>query len=325
MKLGLAPLADFTDAPFRLMCFRGGADFAFTEMVSAAALLHGHGPTRHLMETLPGEGRVVCQFFGSAEQELAFAAREAEKVRERFVGINLNAGCPMQRIMQAGAGAKLIEDPAKVHRLLKAMVENTSLPVSLKTRLGPHRSEPRIMELLDAAESAGAKAIAVHARSTGQKHGGPLNLELLAETVRRARIPVYGNGSVCTGADLDAMAATGVEGVLIGRAALGNPAIFAQLKGEDASGRWGVTGPAAEHLKLILEFRDMLARKYPEDHVPSPDGIASIKMHTHLFRYFKGRPGAAALRARLNAIRTLDEVRAVIEGRFESAAAEGGS
>ena len=321
----LAPMAGAADGAMRQMCREHGADGCVTEMVSAAALQHGHGPTRHLMETLPGEGRVVCQFFGSAEQELAFAAREAEKVRERFVGINLNAGCPMQRIMQAGAGAKLIEDPAKVHRLLKAMVENTSLPVSLKTRLGPHRSEPRIMELLDAAESAGAKAIAVHARSTGQKHGGPLNLELLAETVRRARIPVYGNGSVCTGADLDAMAATGVEGVLIGRAALGNPAIFAQLKGEDASGRWGVTGPAAEHLKLILEFRDMLARKYPEDHVPSPDGIASIKMHTHLFRYFKGRPGAAALRARLNAIRTLDEVRAVIEGRFESAAAEGGS
>ena len=316
MKLGLAPLADFTDAPFRLMCFRGGADFAYTEMVSAAALFHGHGPTRHLMETMPGEGPVVCQFFGAAEQELAFAAREAEKARDRFVEVNLNAGCPMQRIMQAGAGAKLIEDPAKVHRLLKAMVENTSLPVTLKTRLGPHRSEPRIMELLDAAESAGAKGIAVHARSTGQKHGGPLDLDLLAEVVRRAKIPVYGNGSVCTKSDLAAMAATGVQGVLIGRAALGKPAIFSELKGWDAAGLWGAEGPAAAHLKLILEFRDMPERKYPGDRVPSPDGYASVKMHTHLFRYFKGRPGAAALRARLNAIRTLDEVRAAVEGRL---------
>ena len=325
MKYVLAPLAGFTDAPFRRMCFEGGADLSYTEMVSAAGLAHGSSPTRHLLETMSGEGPVAVQLFGAKETDIAYATRVVEEFtartldlrREtRFVELNLNAGCPMTKVTREGAGAKLIEDPAKIGRLLKAMTENTSLPVTLKTRLGPHPQKSNVFEILDAAEQAGAKGLVIHARYTSQMHGGPTHLDTLAEVVRRAHIPVTGNGSVVDAKTAAEMAATGVDAIMIGRAALARPWIFGELKADGVKvrgeGEQGSTDCFRRHLDYLLRFRDQLAAKYPNDHIPSPDGFASVKMHVHLFRYFNGRPGAAELRRRLNMVRTLDEIREIV-------------
>lgn len=320
MKYVLAPLAGFTDAPFRRLCTEGGADLTYTEMVSAAGLAHGSSPTRHLMEVMPGEGPVALQLFGSKETELAYSVKEVVPAVSRhlscegrpfcYAEVNLNAGCPMTKVTHEGAGAKLVEDPAKIYRLLKAMTENTDLPVTLKTRLGPHPRATLILEILDAAEQAGAKGLAVHARYTSQMHGGEVHLDILSEVVRRARIPVTGNGSVVDGRTASEMAKTGVNAIMIGRAALSNPAIFGELKnGTPVGSRSSFVVP---HLDYVLRFREQLAARYPNDHIPSADGFASVKMHTHLFRYFNGRPGAAALRARLNTVRTLAEIRSII-------------
>ena len=358
MKYVLAPLAGFTDAPFRRMCFEGGADLAYTEMVSAAGLAHGSSPTRHLLETMPGEGSVACQIFGANESDIAYATDFIEKANRhcststsdfdsfKFTELNLNAGCPMTKVTREGAGARLVEDPAKIHRLLKAMVRNTALPVTLKTRLGPHPQRTNVLEILDAVESAGAKGIIVHARYTSQMHGGPTHLDVLADVVKRAKIPVTGNGSVTDAKSAASMAATGVSAIMIGRAALANPFIFGELKmNESKASEVKVKGegeqgmlpscsgwPAGQvdkfhcststsrfdcfrtHLKYLLEFRDILARKYPNDHIPSADGFASVKMHVHLFRYFNGRPGAAELRKRLNTVRTLAEIETIVRG-----------
>ena len=324
MKYVLAPLAGFTDAPFRRMCAEGGADLVYTEMVSAAGLAHGSSPTRQLLETMPGEGPVACQIFGAAESDIACAARFIEDLEPRtsdgrretrFAELNLNAGCPMKKVTSEGAGAKLIEDPGKIHRLIKAMVENTSLPVTLKTRLGPHPQETRIFEILDAAESAGAKGIVVHARYTSQMHGGPVHFDVLREVVERAKIPVTGNGTVYNETTLAEMGRTGVSSVMIGRAALANPGVFGDFKRgtrpEDPDFRVAFF---RRHLDYILRFRDQLATRFPGDHVPSPDAFASVKMHVHLFRYFNGRPGAAELRRRLNTVRTLGEIEDVVRG-----------
>lgn len=308
MRLVLAPLAGFTDAPFRRLCREGGADFVYTEMVSAAGLAHGSSPTRHLMETMTGEGDVACQVFGSKESEVALATRICSETG-RFCEINLNAGCPMTKVTREGAGAKLAEDPAKIGRLLRAMTDSTDLPVTLKTRLGPHPLRRTVFEIAAEAESAGAKGLIVHARYTSQMHGGPVHLDELADLVRQTHLPVVGNGSVVDADSLSAMAATGVVGVMIGRAALARPDVFAALKGEALPER----EPAVvRHLRYLLEFRRQLAAHFPADHVPSEDGYASVKMHTHLFRYFNGRPGAAALRARLNTVRTLTEINDII-------------
>ena len=353
MKYVLAPLAGFTDAPFRRMCFEGGADLSYTEMVSAAGLAHGSSPTRHLLETMPGEGPAACQVFGANESDVAYATRVVEALvsrtldgrrKTRFVELNLNAGCPMTKVTREGAGAKLVEDPEKIYRLLKAMVGNTSLPVTLKTRLGPHPRQTNIFEILDAAEQAGAKGLVVHARYTSQMHGGPTHLDILADVVGRARIPVTGNGSVTDAKSAAAMAETGVDAIMIGRAALANPFIFSELKRNEVKVRgegeqWNLStssdgqpeqggnilcSPSSspftlpqvdvfrKHMSYLLEFHEQLAAHFPKDHIPSPDAFASVKMHVHLFRYFNGRPGAAELRRRLNAVRTLAEIETVV-------------
>lgn len=315
MRILLAPLAEFTDAPFRRICTEGGADMSYTEMVSAAALFYGHRPTRHLMETMPGEGPVACQLFGANEDEIAFAAREASALRNgdcpRFCELNLNAGCPMPRIMRSGAGARLVADPERVYRLLKAMADNTSLPITLKTRLGPHVGDNRIFELADAAERAGARGLIVHARYTSQMHGGPVHLEVLSELVGRTRLKVVGNGSVRDETDLVAMAQTGVDAIMVGRAALRDPAVFARLKGGEAP--FCAADAAGRHLKYIVEFRRALAERFPEDSVLDEDAFVSLKARTHLFRYFAGVPGAAALRKRFNSVRTLAETQALLQ------------
>ena len=313
MRFVLAPLAGFTDAPFRRLCFEGGADMCFTEMVSAAGLVHGSSPTRHLLETMPGEGPLAVQLFGSNEADLAGASRiVGEFVRRdgdgRAVELNLNAGCPMTKVVRTGAGARLVDDPEKIYRLLSAMAENTDLPVTLKTRLGPHPGDARIFEILDAAERAGAKGMVVHARYTSQMHGGQVHLDVLADVVGRAHIPVVGNGSVVDAKSADAMEETGVDAIMVGRAALARPDVFSRLKGFEPAQEDPVAR-AERHIRYLLEFREMLAERYPGDHIPSADGFVSVKMHTHLFRYFSGLPGAAALRARLNKVRSLADVR----------------
>ena len=309
MKLLLAPLAGFTDAPFRRLCHEGGADFTYTEMVSAAGLAHGSSPTRHLMETMPGEGPVGCQIFGANESDVAFAAR---MIPDTFAELNLNAGCPMTKVTREGAGARLMESPERIYRLLKVMKENSPLEISLKTRLGPHPGRTNVFEIADAAAAAGARRLILHARYTSQMHGGEVYLATLLEVVKRSGIPVIGNGSVKDPATLSAMLATGVDGVMIGRAALAEPGVFARLKGRPADTPSGRAELCRRHLNYLLEFRDLLARRFPHDHVPGADGFASVKMHTHLFRYFNGMPGAAALRSRLNKIRTIDEINDII-------------
>ncbi len=311
MKYFLAPLADFTDAPFRLLCQEGGADLTYTEMVSAAALAHGHTPTLRLLETLPAEKAVACQIFGAEERDIAYAAKYITDLG-RFTELNLNAGCPMRTVTRAGAGAKLMEEPAKIGRLLETMVANTTLPVTLKTRLGPHPGNTNIFEILSIAEAAGAKGLLLHARYTSQCHGGTIHLDRLAEVVEAAHIPVIGNGSVTDVATAKEMGKTGVAGILIGRAALAHPDIFAKLKGTAGFGAEG-GGLAARHLGLILDFYKQLVAHFPNEPLPSLDGYTSIKMHTHLFRYFNGRPGAAKLRARLNKVRTLGEIYTILK------------
>ena len=208
--------------------------------------------------------------------------------------------------------------------VVDAIAENTPLPVTLKTRLGPHPRRTTVFELLDAAEQAGARGFILHARYTSQMHGGETHLDLLSEVVRRARIPVTGNGSVVDAKSAAAVAATGVDAVMVGRAALSRPAMFSALRGdaETSDVRRPTGGESScrlfeKHLGYILEFRRQLAERFPNDHIPSEDAFASVKMHVHLFRYFAGRPGAAALRARLNRVRTLAEIREAVDSLLQ--------
>ena len=317
MKYVLAPLADFTNAAFRKLCRDRGADLAYTEMVSAAALAHGSSPTRHLLEVMPGEGPVVCQLFGSNPDELAFAAREAAATG-RFVALDLNAGCPMPRIVQCGAGAAMIRDPQLVHDCLVARRrESAGLSVTLKTRPGPSPDKVAMFELLDAPETAGCAGITLHGRFTSQKHGGEIHYDLIAELVRRAHIPVTGNGGVYDHETAARMAETGVDAIMIGRAALANPWLFGDLKSSEVP-PYDDLRPARQiaafqdHFANLMDFHAQLAARFPADHVLPLGEFMVAAMRTHLFRYFNGRPGAAELRRRLNELHSLADIQAAV-------------
>lgn len=329
MTYVLAPLAGFTNAAFRRVCSRRGAALTYTEMVSAAGLAHGSSPTRHLMEILPGEGPVVCQMFGRNPDELAFAAREASALRRtapdgtdapRFVALDLNAGCPMPKIVKEGAGAALLKDPQLVHDCLKAMKAETTLPLTLKTRPGPRPDKVLMLELLDAAQTAGCAGLTLHARFTSQLHGGEVHLDLLAQLVQAARIPITGNGGVYNHTTAEAMAQTGVAAIMIGRAAMANPWIFGDIADSrpcdelESAERRRMLQDAAfrEHLAATLELRAQLAQRFPADHVPSVDDFVAYTLHTHLFRYFNRRQNAAGFRKRLGEIRTLAETQELL-------------
>ena len=320
IPLILAPLAGFTNGAFRRLCSRRGAALTYTEMVSAAGLAHGSSPTRQLMEVLPGEGAVACQIFGNKPDELAFAAREVDRTR-RFVALDLNAGCPMPNIVKEGAGAALIRNPQLVHDCLKAMKAETSLPVTLKTRPGMRPDKVVMLELLDAAQSAGCAGLTLHARFTSQMHGGEVNYDLLAELVQAAKIPITGNGGVYNRPTMERMAQTGVAAIMIGRAALANPWLFSDIASDlpaetlEADARRRALQDAAfrEHLDAALELHGLLSARYPDDHIPSVDDYIAYTLRTHLFRYFNRRPHAAGYRRRLGEIHTLDEVRRLFD------------
>lgn len=304
-----------------MMALESGADAAYTEMVSAAALAHSHNPTKILLAKLPDEPAPACQIFGATESDVAHATREISRLSGRFCELNLNAGCPMTKVTRSGAGAELVKSPAMVYRLMNAMRENTDLPLSLKTRLGPNPNVTTIFELVDAAASAGAKSVIVHARYTSQMHGGQTHLDILADVVRRSPIPVIGNGSIVDGPSAAAMAATGVSALMIGRAALAHPGMFSEIRAA-LSGDGQINKPPSlemaielfrRHLNLVVDFHIHLAKSLPDVRILPLDLFAALKVRTHLFRYFSGLPGAAAMRAKFNNVRSISDISRCLE------------
>ncbi len=327
MKYVLAPLADFTNAAFRKLCHRWGADLTCTEMVSAAALAHGAAATRQLLETLPGEGPVACQIFGANPDELAFAAREIDNLK-RFVAIDLNAGCPMPRIVHGGAGAALINDPQLVYGCLAAIRRETDLPVTLKTRPGPSPDRVKLFELLAAAESAGCAGMTLHGRFTSQMHGGAVNYDLIAALVQRASFPVTGNGGVYDKASAQLMRQTGVSAIMIGRAALANPWLFGDLKSEEdvPYGELRVSRQNdvfKEHVANLIDLHGQIARNLPDVRIQELGDYLATALRTHLFRYFNGRPGAAELRRKMGSLKTFAAMQAAIAPLLEAGSRNG--
>lgn len=330
----LAPMAGFTGAPMRAVCRAHGADLTYTEMASAPGLLHASDKTWRLLETLDGEGPVVAHLYGAEPAVLAEAAARVEATG-RFVAIDLNAGCPVRKITATGAGAALAADPRRVHAILQAMRRAVTLPLTVKTRLGPAPGRVTVFDLLAAAEEAGADAFALHARFTSQGHGGEARLDLLAEVKRRARIPVIGNGGVVSPHAAQRMLReTGADAVMVARAAIGNPWLFGDIRDALASG--SILPPAETArgrprraldtirtvLEAHLEAEIGLARRNGGD----PDAAGVAVFRGHLFRYLHGLKGSSYLRGRLHTLGTLSEVRAAVAECFarEAAYREGG-
>lgn len=296
----LAPLAGITDAPTRKLCASMGAALVYSEMVSGKGLYYKDKKTKQLLHIDPEEKPVAFQVFGSEPDVMAFTARELDSWDNVILDINM--GCPVPKIVKNGEGSALMKNPDLCYELIKAMVDNTSKPVTAKMRIGFNDESINCVEVAKAAEAAGASAVAVHGRTREQYYSGKADWSHIAAVKKAVNIPVIGNGDVVDGkTGLRIMEETGCDFVMVGRGALGNPWIFRELvaawKGEEPP-----APPALEEKKamMIYHFEEMLALK--------GEYGAVREMRKHVGWYLKGVPGSAALRGKVNCINDKDEL-----------------
>lgn len=324
MKLYLAPLAGISDAPMRVMSARRGADVCTTEMVSAEGLVRDSMRTRQLLVRHPEEGPLVVQLYGGTVDTMAEAA-EIVTAHGGFCGIDVNAGCPVPKVLKCGAGAALMRDPALVGRIVAAMSARTTLPVTVKTRIGLHPEATTVFDVMRAVEDAGGAGLTVHGRYASAGHGGFAGVDQLTAAVAATSLPIVVNGGVHTASDaISLLRATGAAGVMIGRGAIGNPWLFEEVTAALASGLMSVPArrtldEAVEalktHLALAVEFHTQIRQCFPESSWPSqtPEVLAACSFRLYLFHYFKGFPGSARLRRKKADCHSLKAVEQAVE------------
>ena len=302
----LAPMAGYTDGAFRSLCLEQGCGAVVTEMASAHGMSIGHERTGHFLETWGEERPIGAQIYGSDPARMALAAAKVAETK-KFDFLDINAGCPMPKIRNRGDGAGLMRDPAKmaeIVRQVKAAV-GAALPVTVKTRIGWCADTINVLETTAGVEEAGAEAIFLHGRVASVRHSGPSDWKLIAETKRARKIPVIGNGGIKTAADVFRMVAeTGVDGVMVGRVALGQPWLFRDIR-DLAAGRERraptvdeVRATIREHLRREIK---LMARRGKKELKLGTELTACLVLRPHLVRYLRGFRGFGAL------ARTLEE------------------
>ncbi len=285
-KLILAPMAEVNNIAFRLLCRRCGADIIFSEMISANALAREKDKTLEMCRFLDEERPFVLQLFGQNTETLVNAAKLMEYKVDM---IDLNFGCPAKQILSQGAGAALLKRPAKIKEIVEAVVKAVSIPVSVKIR-----ADKNYLKIAKICEDAGAAAIIVHARTVTQGYSGEADWSKIKEVKQTVKIPVIGNGDVKSGADALLMfKETGCDSVMVGRAAIGNPYIFKQIK------RYLEVAKELENKNLFSEWQKL----YEMHCKPS---LTEFKMNAQWFT--RMLPGARKLRDQIARAKSIEEV-----------------
>lgn len=305
-SLLLAPMAGVTDKVYREICTRFGADGTVTEMVSAKGYLltpREREEVVQLRETSPGE-RCALQIFGS---DADFMGRAAERLCEdRFFALDVNMGCPAPKIVSGGDGSAMLRDLPNAERVLRAVVRNAALPVTVKMRMGWDEASVNYLDAGKMAQDCGAAAVTLHARTRSEMYSGRAHWEAIAELSARLSIPVIGNGDVESAQDAQEMLRqTGCYAVMVGRGAMGNPWIFRDWQ----RARQGLP-PAAPSPRERIETAHAHARALVAH---KGEYIGLREMRKHAAWYLKGLRGSAQVRVCVNLAQSLEELSDILQ------------
>lgn len=308
----LAPMEDVTDRSFRLICKEQGADMTYSEFVSADALIRNISATTRKLAIDPAERPTAIQIYGREVGPMVEAARIVEETARPDI-LDINFGCPVKKVAGKGAGAGMLRDIPRMLEITAAVVKAVNIPVTVKTRLGWDHNSKIIVELAEQLQDCGIQALTVHGRTRSQMYTGDADWEMIARVKENPRltIPLIGNGDLRTPAQVrDAFDRYGVDGVMVGRASIGAPWIFRQLKA-------AALGQEPEEPAIAEKFA-LIHRQIAEsiDRIDEYRGILHIRRHLAASPLFKGIPNfretrIAMLRADTNA--ALMEILAHIE------------
>ncbi len=304
-NLILAPMAGVTDLPFRLLCREQGAGLVCMEMVSAKAIYYKNQNTESLMEIHPEEKPASLQLFGSDPYILSEMAKRIEE--KPFAILDFNMGCPVPKVVNNREGSALMKEPELVREILTGLVKAIKKPVTVKIRKGFDEDSVNAVEIARIAEDCGVAAIAVHGRTRQQYYSGKADWDIIRQVKEAVRIPVIGNGDVVDGASAKALLEqTGCDGIMIGRAAQGNPWIFKEVLQYLESGIENDPPTNAEKKEIILRHA-RLQLEYKGEYT------AVRELRKHLSWYTAGMPGSAKIRQKVNSLETIEELFRCIE------------
>ena len=302
--LFLAPMEDVSDPPFRALCKEQGCDMMYTEFIAVEGLIRDADKSVQKLDIYDAERPIGIQIFGA---ELSSMQRAAEIVEEAGPEVlDINYGCPVKKVVCKMAGAGILQDIDRMVRLTDAIVKATNLPVTVKTRLGWNEETKRIVEVAERLQDVGIQAISIHGRTRKQMYKGEADWSLIAAVKEnpRMQIPVIGNGDITTPEKaVEYKNRYGVDGIMIGRASIGNPWIFREIKHFVATGEHLAPPTLAEkveavrrHLTTSLEWKGQK--------------LGVLEMRRHYANYFRGLPGVKVFR---NKLVTTDEPAALFE------------
>ncbi|MES2775323.1 MAG: tRNA dihydrouridine synthase DusB [Bacteroidota bacterium] len=306
----LAPMEDVSDPPFRAVCKQNGADLMYTEFISSEGLIRDAMKSRKKLDIFDYERPIGIQIFGGDEDSLAMASRIVDVTNPDLLDINF--GCPVKKVACKGAGAGVLKDINLMVRLTSACVKATKLPVTVKTRLGWDESSLNIEEVAERLQDIGIKALAIHGRTRSQMYKGEADWSLIAKVKNNPRIhiPIFGNGDI----DSPQKALTyknryGVDGIMIGRAAIGYPWIFREIKHFVQTGELLPPPTIAERVEVCKNhLRKSLEWKGPV--------VGIFEMRRHYANYLKGLPNIKEFRGQLVRLNKLEEIEAVLDEVF---------